>query len=320
MMSAYEKTENRLRELNSAGLILHEKRLAYLWDKAKLLAADLSFGAQFTENDAFRRRYGEVTAALQEEKQTAAAFSFGSSQLSALHRCICTLERAYLCRILAKLAGLEDCVSFRALALRLFRDNPEQGSDRVSYLRNVYADEAFHLFAGILRDPTVTYADSFSGVCEDVYYARTRFCILPMENSSDGILTGFRSLLAKFDLKIAAVCEVSAGDGSLTRFALLQKNIGLPERVCEAKPVYFRFTLFADSAEVLRDVMTAADALGLPLCKIDTVSASYTDCAFAYDITLECSPATLPGFYCFLSLEIPHFTPAGLYEQLESLR
>ena len=299
-------------ELNTAGLILHEKRLACLWDMARRLAEEPEFTAQFTENDLFRQRYREMTAVRTVEPVS--AFSFTAWQLSALGRSAETLERAYLCRILAKLSGWEDCPSFDALSHRLFGDPAEESPDRVAYLSNIYADEAFRRFSRILHEPTVLYADSFIGVCEAVSAARARLCILPMENSTDGVLTGFRALLAKYDLKITAVCEVLTGDESLTRFALLQKSIGSPG--ADREPAFFRFTLFSDTLEVLRDVMLAADALGLPLCKLDAVSAAYTDSAFAYDITLTCRPETLAGFYCYLSMEIPHFVPVGLFGQV----
>ena len=314
MMSDYEKTGVRMLELTAAGLHLHEKRLACLWDMAHQLAAEPEFAAQFTENDGFRRRYREMTARASVRPGQDAVFAFTSGQLSALERAVGILERAYLCRILAKLSGWEDCRTFGALSHRLFREAPEESPDRVAYLENLYADEAYRRFSGMLHDPTVLYADSFSGVCETVSAARARMCILPMENSTDGILTGFRALLAKYDLKIVAVCEVPTGDESMTRFALLQKSIGFPG--ADREPVFFRFTLFSDSPEVLGDVMLAADALGLPLCKIDTVSAAYTDFAFAYDVTLTCRPETLAGFYCYLSMEIPHFVPVGLFGQV----
>jgi len=93
---------------------------------------------------------------------------------------------------------------------------PRPVGERVAYLRNTYTDTAFETFSTVLRSAASTYYSDFPGVCEALYYDRATACILPLENSSDGKLLRFYSLLTRYDLRIAYVTSVTAYDIDIT--------------------------------------------------------------------------------------------------------
>ena len=83
----------------------------------------------------------------------------------------------------------------------------------ISYFKSPAADQAFDIFASRIKTPSVLYGGDFSAVCENVYYGRTQYCILPTSNSADGRLSGFYSLAEKYELTGADECSVQYGEG-----------------------------------------------------------------------------------------------------------
>lgn len=220
------------------------------------------------------------------------------------------LERIYLCRRIASVSGM----SFLAVS-------PDgEGANRISYLRNSYADAAYAAFSSVLTTPSVTYCRDFTGVCEDVYYGRTKYCILPIENTADGTLPGFRRLIAKYELKMALTCSVETSGSGVAKFALLKKNIGRTEVPAKAvSGAYFDFTVNlrddgSASSFGLGDLLTAAGLCGMRLCKIDSLPTEYPD-EYSYELLLSDS-GDLEGFLAVLTLETPGFTPVGIFSHL----
>ena len=83
----------------------------------------------------------------------------------------------------------------------------------ISYFRSPATDQAFDIFASRIESPSVLYGGDFSAVCENVYYGRTQFCILPTASSADGRLSGFYALAEKYELTGTDECRVQYGDG-----------------------------------------------------------------------------------------------------------
>lgn len=192
-------------------------------------------------------------------------------------------------------------------------DDEAEEPNRVCYLHNFYADKAFSVFAEVLENPTVNYASDFVSVCEDVYYGRSKYCILPVESSVDGLLSGFRALVGKYELNYVLSCEIPTQDGeSFTRFALLHRGTLPPPDVPGDR--IFEFSVsFDDGGAMLSDVLDAAEAYGLKLRHINLLPASYSGRSGMYDLAFLCGESRLAEFVVFLSLEVPQFEPLGIY-------
>ena len=197
---------------------------------------------------------------------------------------------------------------------------PRPTGERVAYLRNTYTDTAFETFSTVLRSAQPTYYSDFPGVCEALYYDRATACILPLENSSDGKLLRFYSLLTKYDLRIAYVTSVTAYDTDVTtRYALLRRNLSVPRpEDTDALGMYLELRMTADEDIPLFRILAAADAYHLSLIRVDSVPGpNEDDDRIAYDLILRVDDGGDPASmltYCYLL--VPGFTLLGIYLDL----
>lgn len=191
---------------------------------------------------------------------------------------------------------------------------PDRASfNRISYQKNSYTDAAYQCFAQLLPEPRAAYTHSFPSVCEDVYNGLSEYCILPLENSAEGRLSSFSRLIAEYDMKIAAVCEVQVEQGRTTRFALLRRTVA-PIRTHTELPRYFEFSCELRDYPGAEDVLQAARFCRLPLCRADL---SETDSgAVTLHPVLETGQGDLPAFLLYLAMELPGSNPIGWYPNL----
>ncbi len=96
---------------------------------------------------------------------------------------------------------------------------------RTCYLRNGYTDSAYRIFSSAMGGMSATYSTGYTAACEEVYYGRSSYVILPVYSAVDGRLGTFHRMLTKFDLNIAAVCFVESEEGDTMLYALAQRGL-----------------------------------------------------------------------------------------------
>lgn len=291
---AVRRVLDTLNAIDVSALRLRDRKQGWLWELGRLISAKDGFTSDFFVSDAFR--------------QTCDSF-FGSRKES-FSALLSLDEKVELSRILARCAGHgeKEIPSFLRLSF------PE--NRRVSYLKSAAADTAFRRFSHVVPDPAAEYESSFSAVCESVYDGTSSFCILPVANSGEGTLGGFRKLIEKYELKIACACLVPSPDETETEFALCQKTFGAYP-ISGGTQMRFRFSLPATGSSDLADVLYALDRLNAPVGKIDSVPLPYAERDFTYDVTAGADRADLSAISVFLSLCAPRFTPIGLYSVIK---
>jgi hypothetical protein len=226
------------------------------------------------------------------------------------------LLEAKQCIILAhalydELKGRED------LSSALFPDAEEiapHAAGRIVYQKSSYTDDAYLAFATLVPQARAAYAHSAHSVCEDVYNGHCEYCILPIENAVEGELVGFAKLIAKYDLKIAACCDIVGTDASRqTRFALLRRNI-LPLFVADApKNEYFRFSLPFENSDVVAEVLSAAKFYGLQFISMNT----HPDGEIThFNLTFSIRGGDIYPFLLYLATVAPQYTPIGIYSHI----
>ena len=305
-------------DLNRTQAGLQECRLAHIRDKAVYLYENCG-GEEDFSTDAFRRFYKETNdndelmrLFLEEVIQE------NQKALADVYSEMTNDECIYLCRVLTELyAGSgKDIISYLVSG----SNAADSGrSNRIACMRNSYTDTAYDIFSRELSDPTVTYSTDFINVCEDVYYNRAGLCILPIENSKDGNLVSFRNLINKYELKTVMTCSVDTTYNNYTKFALLKKNIENIRLKTHAKYHNFlEFGITLSNATSLSALLKAAESYNLRLRKIDSVPVTYSDNEYSYDIVIAVNDSEfdLMCFICYLCLEMPQFTPLGLYKHI----
>lgn len=190
-------------------------------------------------------------------------------------------------------------------------------SQRIIYQKSSYTDEAYLLLASLLPNPQAAYAHSFHASCEAVYNGECEYCILPLENSVEGELSAFSRLIDRYELKIAASCEIMGNaTARSTRFALLRRRM-LPVIEAPNATYFFECTIPQGYLPEVSDLLTAAQACGLRLYRINSLPQANTDAAFAAHICFLTDQADLRSFLLYLAMEAPHYTPIGLYPHLK---
>ncbi len=278
---------------------LHEKRIAHIGELAELLCEEAGEDEIFFRDEAFGAKYRAATHGGFPE-----VADFNRTRVTAAEKSLNAMERAML------LCRLCDTLGIRGVrgAGTFFDETDAAEGETVSYVRSAVADDAYLTFASSMTTPKVLYAHEFTEACENVYYDRSAYCLLPVENTSDGRLAGFRSLILKYGLKIASVCRVKAPLAEEeTVFALLKKSLSFETGGTR----YFEFQV---TAEDLLSLLFAAEACGMKLCGIASVAGNHS----RYDLVMQIAEDGFCGFLSLLHLEYPDFSPLGIYTELNS--
>jgi len=195
----------------------------------------------------------------------------------------------------------------------------EKGTEgRTAYMQNSYTDRAWRQFAKhmLLR---AEYYTGYPAVCEEVYYGRSRYCILPLYTSSDGLLISFRKLLSKYDLQICMETQVEMADESVMRFGLLRRGLTLMPGGRRPKKMDITVTLPEKShMGVLFSVCVALDIAvtavhTVPLNYGEVMPPEYGDESHRFCLELGIERADLGALSLFLEGAQIRYTVEGLY-------
>ncbi len=277
-----------------------EKRAAHISDRAELIIG--------LSREEARKAYEKKFAL--KDRQTA-CLSENKKYVSSVHKQVCLYDKL-------------NCVDifYPDTETDIFDSDTETvfEVDTVSYLKNSLADVAYNNFSKLLKDPRVAYGETFLDVCEDVYYSRTPYCILPLESSEDGRMAGFGNMIRKYGLKIVLTCNVESANGKTTRFALLKRELAKIEcksGISEGDYLEIGFN-FGENLR-LQEVLQAANYFGFFLNKVDSLPIYYSVKEYYFDVIFK-GKGDLNKFLFWLELEIPRYEIIGVYTQIKTTR
>lgn len=308
-MNGSDIVASNLSRLDAELISITERRAAHISELARLLY----IGEKEYAGDELCERIRECYADIRPSPQISNCAPF--NRLLAMNTLSLTTapDTVALCREFLALHG-------GALKYDMFLhgDGGETAGFRTAYLRGMFTDLAYRRFAEALPDLTCAYYDDSGAAAEEVYYGRARFCILPVESSADGLISTFRAVITRYDLKISLVCPIPTGESAYTVFALLRRNCDrLPFRGREKFREYFEFTVtLSNSSPKVSDILTAARYCSMPLYRIDSIPSPHGENEYLYDMAFLVSGGELECFLCYLTLETPQFTPVGLFAAL----
>ena len=186
-------------------------------------------------------------------------------------------------------------------------------SGRVAYVHNKRSDDAFLAFGKKVFNPKADYVSGFSDACEAVMDGRSEFCILPLENNTEGRLYSFYALLDRYDLKICHKTDISNEDGTDTvGFALVGRAVG--EGFDRDERVRFEFSVVDEDTDFISRVLGVAEALGGKVYSIGTQPVLYDEgsCRCYFSVDMRAHMATAMALY--MSIEHSGYAPLGLYK------
>ena len=183
----------------------------------------------------------------------------------------------------------------------------------VAYVKNQYSLEALAKLCKHITVHQEHVFSSFGELCDDIESGDADACIIPIENTTDGKLVNFYSIIDRYELKILSTCEIESSDGNqVTRYALLKRNIVIPnsERCC------IELTFVSTQANTLKDMIEISSLLGLSVHRIDSLPLRYNKSSFEISSVLYGTLDDIMTFILFLKLNIPQHTILGLYNNV----
>lgn len=225
-----------------------------------------------------------------------------------------TARSAYFCSALCRYrAEMGAEIKESDLLITSQSEEAELGNT-VAYVRNAVSDEAFRQFSAALKGASVSYTSAFSSACEEVYYGRVRYCILPYETSDEGTLSGFMKMIRKYELHNECVCSVR-GERSSTRFVLLSRQAGEPLAVKGAKR-FLKLEISSSEHRALARVVLAASALSIAPVKLQSVPVSWDDGRYVAVLTFDLAGQSAAPFLMYLSLCVPECSDVAVYSEI----
>lgn len=183
----------------------------------------------------------------------------------------------------------------------------------VVYVGNPYADEAKRRLFGDSQ-ARERVCRSFSELCDDISTGVGDGCMIPIENTSDGKLMSFYSVIDRFELKILRACDIDNSDGSqATRYALLSRRACRPSDEGEH---YLEFSFTLSGQNELYGLLRVAEQMSLQPSRFDSVPQRYDEAASTLYPVLRGRGDDLLCFLLYLKLELHGHTFIGLYDHV----
>ena len=308
-----------------------DKRLAHLEDIVKLLGRQTcQSGVKrnktllwMLNSEAFSQTFRRTVHRNLPEETNKDAASFYHD----ISRC----ERLYICRRLIQIYS-EECMrqiweflssdlpieeSMGAASEITGRREPEFRG-RVVHMKNAYSEKAFSFFQPYFSDFRVSTIGDLQNICEMVYHGRAEYCVLPLENSTDGRLHRFYYMLDQYDLKIIMACNVTSADGDMTtKFGLAGRQLQSWNGKRLNGRIYMDCSVILSEQNLLHDILTSAEECGYSLHRVDALPIHGDNKEFCFHLTFqEMEGADLPLLLLYLQLETVQSTILGIYGYL----
>ena len=190
---------------------------------------------------------------------------------------------------------------------------------RVCYMQNGYSDLAAEFFTPYLCTApdgfTRVYSGSPEQACGEVEQGSAQYCILPIEDLSEGRLSGAERLIRRYDLHIAMT--VSLMPRGMV-FALLRRSCC---RIGSAWDGALSYELHSDESGIgTEQIIAAARMLGLPLSRADSHRTEYDSTRLLHSLRFgvpEGGERSAELLGLLLLLEKRDYAPVGFYRSAE---
>lgn len=227
---------------------------------------------------------------------------------------VAAAEGAYLAAYCTRIAAQLKAAKLRVgPSLFLPQGGRKAGGD-VAMLETEAFRRAFALLSGRQPDMTPRAVRSFADACDAVCEGDCVYCILPLENSRDGLLSATLRIIVDNDLFISRVCEIADESGVATRFALLCRDTGAAPPQSGAQQITIRLAQHGPSA--MPRLFTGLAVTGASLVRVTSQPLAYTD-GYAQICTFSGTREALFSWLLLLEIVKADYTLLGVYETLK---
>lgn len=182
----------------------------------------------------------------------------------------------------------------------------------IAYVDNRFSTKAYSIFESHLKNSKGYVYQSFNEMCDSVEAGLCNCCIVPIENTIDGKLLTFYSLMDRFDIKISMVCDIEAEDGSeRTRYALLKYHLSKPNSI--DNKIYYEFNHTSSNEIEIAKIIEAAVLCGLTVSRVDSLPLIHNDSNFIMHTVVCGNKNDILNYLVYLSIYVPQFNTIALY-------
>lgn len=192
-------------------------------------------------------------------------------------------------------------------------ETPAGAHGKIAFVKNDLNNTAFDFLSRSINNAKPIWVLSFASACESVVDGKSEFCLLPIENSSDGKLLGFYSMIERYDLKICTVCEVDDRQGETVSYALLARGCKELSKKSDGCELAFEFSLLSESCDFLTELLCASSACQASMEKVCFLPVQYDTRLKRYIFSFKVPSQELLPFNAFLALSYHSYTPIGYY-------
>ncbi len=227
-------------------------------------------------------------------------------------------DREEKCRIwqivMQRLSGKIDTVElakqyYTVLKTRGMPEKEIPAVQTICYLRNRGSDGAYDYFASKLPGVRAIYVASHEESLENCYDEYSDACILPLSDPERGLHTGFRTMIARYGLKIQGMVRVENREGTALDFVLLRREISFPKGEC-----FVVITLPTNDGLTLTDPLSAAARYGLQSGSIMKLPESFSPVG-SYDLHFYGSIEDVKKYLFYLDMTHPRYELLGVYQK-----
>lgn len=187
-----------------------------------------------------------------------------------------------------------------------------------TYVKNLYADEAYDVFAQSFEDPRLFYSESLRDAVAAVEDGRAGYCLLPLEEKGGIRLASVSQMLYRSDLRIASVTPVYGyGEETGLTYALISRGFCIPPVEGEDDR-YLELRLLKETCP-LSELLMAAEIFGARVYRIQTLQLeSGTEQKSFYSVVLCSEGRDFVLLLMYLFTFVKDFAPIGIYSNLEA--
>ncbi|MBP3370013.1 MAG: hypothetical protein J6L85_04595 [Clostridia bacterium] len=190
---------------------------------------------------------------------------------------------------------------------------PAGSHGKIAYTKNQFNDLALAIMTDAMSNVKPLTVSSNIEACESVANGICEFCLLPVENTRDGKIFGFYSMLERYELKICNVCILETDhDLNNIKYALISKSgmTMLPRRPRNTNFV-FEFSVINSNGDFIVELLEVAKKCGATLLSIDSRPIEYDPQLrrYLFGFLMGSSPL----FRLYTALRYNGYSQIGLY-------
>lgn len=195
---------------------------------------------------------------------------------------------------------------------------PVAANETFTYVKNLYADEAYDVFSQSFSDPRLFYSESIKDAVAAVEEGRAGYCLVPLEEKGGVRLASISQMLYRSDLRIASVTPVYGyGEQTDLTYALISRGFCIPP-VASEDDRYLELRLPKEACP-LSELLLAAEAFGAEVYRIHTLQLeSGSQSRPFYSLVFRSEGRDFVLLLAYLFAFVRDFAPIGIYSNLEA--